>query len=40
MQDKAFSMIDFTREQFIDWLVETKGYSEEDAEEMANIMGY
>ena len=38
--DKTMEMMYYTKDEYIDWLMVDMGYSLEDAEEMAKVMGY
>lgn len=38
--DYYLNIVNSEREDYIDWLMVAKGYSKEDAESMADIMGY
>lgn len=38
--DRTMNIINAEREDYIDWLIVDKGYTKEEAENMANIMGY
>lgn len=38
--DYFLNIINLDREDYIEWLMVSKGYSKEAAEDMANIMGY
>lgn len=38
--DRMMAMINFNRDEYITWLVEEMGYTEQDAEDMAEVMGY
>lgn len=40
MQDKTMSIINAERNDYIEWLIADKGYNKEDAEKIADIMGY
>lgn len=38
--DKTLSMIDFDKADFINYLMANKGFSRQDAETTAELMGY
>ena len=38
--DYYLNIINSERDEYIDWLIVAKGYSKDDAESMADLMGY